>query len=71
MEIKYSLNNCIWYASKQKTKLPIVAKKEADILKKLEWKTFKGILMDFHLTAYYRASAFSSDSSMPLQLWIQ
>lgn len=36
MEIKYSLSNCIWYASKQKTKLPIVAKKEADILKKLE-----------------------------------
>jgi len=65
MAIKYSLTNCTWYASQHKPKLPIVAKKEADTFKNLQWKTLKGILMDFYVKASARVSAFSNDSSMP------
>lgn len=40
MEIKYSLTNCIWYASKQKTKLPIVAKKRGRHIQEPGMKNF-------------------------------
>lgn len=39
MAIKYSLTNCTQHASQCKPKLPIVAKKEADAFKNLQWKT--------------------------------
>lgn len=58
MAIKYSLTNGTWYASQSKPKLPTEAKKEADALKNLQWKTLKGILREFHLTVYKSLSIF-------------